>query len=92
MINDPWGVYLVRCCDGTLYCGATNNVDKRVGKHNSGKGARYTAKRVPVVLVAWTGCVFTKGDALRFERRVKKLFRSQKVAAVLAVAKRFGGG
>jgi putative endonuclease len=91
MTCDKWGVYLVRCSDGTLYCGATNNVEKRVGTHNKGKGARYTSKRIPVVLVAWTGNVFEKGDALRFERKVKKLFRSQKIAAVLAVAKKHGG-
>ncbi len=86
MKDTLWGVYLVRCADGTLYCGATNDVERRVGKHNSGRGARYTAKRRPVCLVACTGNVFPKGDALRFERQVKRLFRSEKIPAVLRMA------
>lgn len=42
--------YLLRCCDGTLYCGWTNCLEKRVAAHNSGKGAKYTRARRPV---AW---------------------------------------
>jgi len=84
MWNDSgWGVYIVRCCDGTLYCGATNNVEKRVKVHNSGRGAKYTSKRCPVVLVAWTGGILLKGEALRFERHVKRMRREEKIRAVL---------
>lgn len=42
--------YLLRCCDGTLYCGWTNCLEKRVAAHNSGKGAKYTRARRPVAL------------------------------------------
>ncbi|MBR5756534.1 MAG: GIY-YIG nuclease family protein [Firmicutes bacterium] len=44
-------VYLLRCSDDTLYCGWTNDLDKRLKMHNSGKGAKYTKARLPVELV-----------------------------------------
>ena len=78
MTEGTWFVYLVRCVDGTLYCGITKDVNYRVQTHNSGRGAKYTRSRLPVVLV-WTSLpVAGKGDALRYEARVKKLTRSQK--------------
>jgi len=72
-----WKVYLLECSDGTLYCGATNNLDKRLKTHNKGKGARYTRGRLPVRLKAWKD-VGSHGDALRLEFRVKKLRRDKK--------------
>ena len=42
--------YLLRCADGTLYCGWTNHLAARVAAHNAGKGAKYTKTRRPVVL------------------------------------------
>lgn len=44
-------VYFLRCSDGTLYCGYTNNLEKRISAHNEGKGAKYTKTRLPVSLV-----------------------------------------
>ena len=44
-------VYLLRCADGTLYTGCTNDLDRRLVAHNAGKGAKYTRSRRPVVLV-----------------------------------------
>lgn len=69
-----WSVYLLRCADGTLYCGATTDVARRVAMHN-GKiagGAKYTRGRRPVSLVA---CVhgLSRSEALRLESRVKRL-------------------
>jgi putative endonuclease len=73
-----WSVYLVLCHDGTLYCGVSNDVGKRIAKHNSGRGAKYTATRRPVsLLVERTG--FTKSDALKLEYAVKQRPRSEKV-------------
>ena len=47
--SDIWFVYMVRCSDGTLYTGITNDLEKRIRAHNSGKdGARYTRSRRPV--------------------------------------------
>ena len=51
-----WSVYLLRCADGTLYAGSTNNVDARVRAHNDGRGARYTSGRRPVSVVYAEAC------------------------------------
>lgn len=81
-----WQVYLVRCRDGSLYCGITTNLDARVQTHNAGKGARYTRGRRPVVLVAATGPMM-KGDALKFEAYIKKQPVRAKVKRLLQGAK-----
>lgn len=73
----PFFVYLLRCNDGSLYCGITNDLDKRVKTHNSGKGAKYTRSRLPVVLV-WSAGHPTKSSALRQEAEIKKLKKKQK--------------
>jgi len=49
--DKPWFVYLVRCRDGSIYTGITDDVDARLKKHNQGKGAKYTAQRRPVALL-----------------------------------------
>ena len=69
--------YLVRCSDGTLYCGWTNCLEKRVKAHNSGKGARYTKSRRPVELVYWEEAE-SKEEAMRREAAIKKLTRKEK--------------
>jgi len=74
-----WCVYIVRCADGTLYTGATNNLDKRLLTHNKGKGAKYTRPRLPVELVA-SVCGLTKSEALSLEWHVKHQPRAEKVA------------
>lgn len=70
-------VYIVRCCDGTLYTGSTNDVSARLRKHNEGKGAKYTRGRTPVELV-YTEEVDSKSDALKREHALKKYTRKQK--------------
>lgn len=70
-------VYMVRCADGTLYTGYTTNVNRRVGIHNKGKGARYTRSRLPVELL-YQETFATKPEALRREYEVKQLTREQK--------------
>ncbi|MEQ8276156.1 MAG: GIY-YIG nuclease family protein [Deltaproteobacteria bacterium] len=75
-----WYVYLLECADATLYCGVAKDVDRRIGEHNAGKGAKYTRGRAPVKLVASAGPM-RWGDALRMERAVKKLDRQDKAAA-----------
>lgn len=74
-------VYLVCCADGSLYCGITMDVPRRVLQHNRGTGAKYTRSRRPVHAVA-VSPLMTHGDALRLERAVKRLPKEQKVAAV----------
>ena len=52
-------VYLLRCSDGTLYTGCTNNLDRRLAAHNAGKGTKYTRSRRPVALVYWEPVSYT---------------------------------
>lgn len=74
-----WFVYLIRCGDGTLYCGIALDVEARLKQHQEGKGAKYTRGRGPLVLVYREACG-TKAEALRRERAVKALSRDRKVA------------
>lgn len=69
--------YLLRCSDGSLYCGWTNDVDKRVKAHNAGKGAKYTRSRRPVCLV-YLEIFETKQEAMRREAAIKKMDKQAK--------------
>lgn len=70
-------VYMLQCSDGTLYTGWTTDLEKRLATHNSGKGAKYTRSRRPVILV-YSESYLTKEEALRREAAVKKLPRAKK--------------
>lgn len=74
-------VYILRCRDGTLYTGSTNDVEKRLRAHQSGHGAKYTRSRLPVCLV-YQERAADKGAALRREAAIKKLSREQKLALI----------
>lgn len=76
--SEHWYVYVVRCSDGSLYCGNTNNVSRRVHEHNtSSRGAKYTRSRRPVVLVgSWPAG--TRSEANKAELRFKKLNKTEK--------------
>lgn len=76
-----WWVYIVRCRDGTLYTGATNDVEQRVDAHNRGRGARYTRSRRPVRVV-WTKRARGRAGALSLEARLKQLTRAQKLSLI----------
>ena len=73
--------YIVRCADGTLYCGWTNNLEKRLKAHNDGNGAKYTRSRLPVVLV-YCEAFETSVEAQRREYRIKRLTRAQKLELI----------
>jgi len=77
--KDSWQVYLLECADGTLYCGITTNMARRLAQHNglAAGGARYTRGRRPVRLLALRLCA-DKGEALRLEQRIKASPRGQK--------------
>ena len=81
--TDAAFVYMLRCADGTLYTGWTNDLEKRVKAHNDGRGAKYTHARRPVTLV-YSETLPTKEAALRREAAVKKLTRAQKLALIAA--------
>ena len=70
--------YILRCSDGTLYTGWTNDLDKRLKAHNSGHGAKYTRSRTPVEL-AYYEEFETKEEAMRRERQIKELSRMWKI-------------
>ncbi len=74
--------YLLRCSDGSLYCGWTNHLLERVKAHNDGKGAKYTKSRRPVVLAYYEEYA-TKSEAMHREAQVKKLTKKEKEALVL---------
>ena len=80
-----WHVYLLRCADSTLYCGITNDLERRLAQHNAGTAAKYTRSRTPVRLEASVS-VPSKGDALRLEMRVKRQKRERKAEFLLAWA------
>ena len=78
-----WYLYVVECCDGSLYCGITKDVTDRVIAHNRGKGAKYTRARRPVRLLQCAEVSENKGAALRLEYQFKKLQRKKKMEVLL---------
>ncbi|MCR4758186.1 putative endonuclease [Butyrivibrio sp. INlla18] len=73
--------YIVECADGTLYCGWTNDLDKRIADHNAGKGAKYTKPRLPVKLVYYE-TADTKEEAMSREWHIKRLSRKEKLRLI----------
>lgn len=74
-----WFVYMLRCGDGSLYTGYTDNVPRRLEVHQSGKGGKYTRSHLPVQLV-YQEELPDKSAALRREAAIKKLTREKKLA------------
>ncbi len=70
-------VYLLRCADGSLYCGWTTDPDARLAAHNSGKGAKYTRSRLPVTL-AHIEAYEDRHEALSREWHVKRMSKAEK--------------
>jgi len=79
---DAW-VYILRCADGSLYTGWSNDVQRRLERHNAGKASRYTASRRPVEL-ALALPMADRGAAMREEARIKRLDRGAKLALIAA--------
>ncbi len=70
-------VYMIRCKDGSLYTGWTNNLEERVKKHLAGKAAKYTTAKVAIAL-AYAEQLDNKSVALRRECAIKKLSKATK--------------
>jgi putative endonuclease len=79
-LQSSWTVYLLRCSDGTLYCGCTNDLDRRLTAHGRG-GVKYTRGRLPVE-VAYHEPAHDRSDALRREAAMKKLTRAEKLRRI----------
>jgi putative endonuclease len=73
-----WYIYVVECSDSSLYCGITKDVESRVVKHNTGKGAKYTRARKPVKLVGFSKVSDSKSMALKAEIAFKRLSKKKK--------------
>ena len=71
-------VYILRCADGTLYCGWTTDLEARLATHNRGKGAKYTRSRRPVELV-YSEAYDDRHDALSREWHIKRMSREEKL-------------
>lgn len=84
----PWFVYIVECSDGTLYCGITCDIDRRINEHNGLQpgGARYTRSRRPVRLVS--SAIFeNRSEASRAEYKIKKIRKDKKVQTLKAFSR-----
>ena len=84
MVDDlpaTWHAYLLRCADGSLYAGVTNDLARRTAAHQAGRGARYTRSRLPVEL-AWASRALAKRAAHRLEARLKRLSRGDKLVLI----------
>lgn len=73
--------YILKCNDGTLYTGWTNNLEKRLKDHNAGKGAKYTQSRLPVEIVYYETFA-SKEEAMRREYFIKRLTRKEKLKLI----------
>ena len=76
-------VYILRCGDGSLYTGCTNDLPRRLRAHQSGRGAKYTRSRLPVELV-YREAVPDRSAALRREAAIKRMDRRAKLALIAA--------
>lgn len=77
----PWTVYILECFDKTLYTGITTDMERRLIKHSSGTGAKYTRGRDPYKLI-YTELHSTRSQALKREARIKSLSREHKLKLI----------
>jgi putative endonuclease len=76
-----WVLYILKCSDQTLYTGITNNLEKRLLAHETGKGAKYTRGRAPLGLLH-TENFRSKSSAAKREAAIKKLSRANKLKLI----------
>ena len=73
-------VYILECKDGSLYCGVTKDIERRLHEHNkTKKAAKYTMKRRPVVLLHSTEYKYSLSEAMKLERKIKKSTKGDKL-------------
>jgi len=80
MENKSWYVYILECLDGSYYTGVTNDVEKRMKAHKSGKGSKYVTTKGFSHLIATKICK-NKSDACKAEYWIKKIPRKEKLNA-----------
>lgn len=79
-----WYLYILECGDGTLYTGITDDVQRRLEQHRSGKGAKYTRGRGPLKLVYTEECG-TRTDASKREYAVHRMPRKEKLKIISGI-------
>jgi predicted GIY-YIG superfamily endonuclease len=79
--NKTWFLYIVRCADGSLYTGISNDVDRRFKQHNAGTASRYTRSRLPVELV-YQELQTSRSEALKRELAIKAMSRQEKESLI----------
>lgn len=84
--DSDWFVYILKCDDGSLYTGITNDLDRRIQQHNAGTASRYTRSRLPVKLV-FQESQPNRSKALKREAAIKALTRHQKELLIQSVKK-----
>jgi putative endonuclease len=80
--SNMWFIYLLRCCDNSLYSGITNDLKRRLRAHRDGVGAKYTRSRLPLRLVYYE-LRLTKSEALKREIEIKGMRKSEKEDLIL---------
>ena len=80
-----WLIYILRCSDGSLYTGITNDLPKRLKAHAAGKASKYTRSRLPVRL-AYREPQKSKSAALKRESAIKRLTRPAKLRLIATAA------
>ena len=81
MESKQWVVYILECKDRTLYTGITDDLSHRLAMHNSGKGAKYTRGRGPLILRYQEYCE-DRSSASKREAAIKKLSKTQKLTLI----------
>lgn len=77
-------IYILRCGDGSLYTGWTNDLEKRLKTHQAGRGGKYTRARLPVELV-YHESFASRQEAMRREWEIKQLCRADKLRLIEGV-------
>lgn len=90
-MEKQWVLYILECGDGSFYTGITNDLQHRLHKHMTGKGAKYTRGRGPLMLRYLENCC-NYSDALRREMRVKKLSHKEKLRLCQCYSQEVQGG
>ncbi len=80
-VNNEHYFYVLECGDGSYYAGYTNDLEKRLAKHESGKGAKYTRSRGPLTLL-YHEMYETKPEAMKAEYAFKQLSKAEKIAYI----------
>ena len=79
--NDSYYLYILECADKSLYTGITNNLEKRLEKHNKGLASKYTRARLPVKFL-YIYKLKDKSQALKYEILVKSQSRAKKLKII----------